>query len=153
MSEANVNPTEEEFFYICYQCRLGFQTTWLSFISISSQKTEYTCVKCGTEFASGFKVQKLYFDYCYPHPCEFCEMRFRTSTQLLPHSYLHSGALPFKCPFCEKAFPIISLFNRHQVPKTVHCSKCYKSFIGKFCRARVFDEKDAFICVKCFILY
>ncbi|GFY61404.1 hypothetical protein TNIN_105781 [Trichonephila inaurata madagascariensis] len=151
MEAANVNPTEEEFYYFCYQCRLEFQITWLSFISISSDEREFTCVNCKREVVAVFKVEKSDFDDCYPYPCEVCDVRFRTLTQLLHHSYLHSDALPFKCDFCQGVFPKSSLFNRHRVPKTLQCNKCSKSVLGEFCPARVFDEKNEFICKKCSI--
>ncbi|GFX83621.1 hypothetical protein TNCV_325701 [Trichonephila clavipes] len=149
MAEANVNPTEEAFYYFCYLCRLRFKITRLSFVYISCHETEYTCVKCGKEFGFGFKVKELDFDDCYPYRCEVCEGRYQDSTQLLNHSYHHSGAWPLKCPFCQKGFPINFLFNMHLYPKSVQCSKCSESFLGKFCPARVFDENDEVICEKC----
>ncbi|GFY41184.1 hypothetical protein TNIN_483761 [Trichonephila inaurata madagascariensis] len=94
MAEANVNPTEEEFSYFCCQCKKGFGRARLPFILIASQETEFTCVICRITFASGFQVLNADFN-TLPYRCEVCGMRVRTSTQLLHHSYHHSGDWPF----------------------------------------------------------
>ncbi|GFY61408.1 hypothetical protein TNIN_105821 [Trichonephila inaurata madagascariensis] len=149
MAEANVNSSEEEFYCFCYQCRLKFINSRLFFISISSDETKFTCVKCGITFALGLIVKKSDFDDYYPHCCEVCGMRFRTSNQLFHHSYHHSNNWPFKCYFCQKGFPFNCRYKRHLSPKTVQCCKCSESFLGNFCPARVFDENDEFKCEKC----
>ncbi|GFR25876.1 hypothetical protein TNCT_422351 [Trichonephila clavata] len=149
MAEAKVNPTEEDFYYSCCRCRMGFRSIWLSFIPISSQKSEFTCVKCGIAFSNGFKVKKSDFDHIYPHPCEICGMRFQNSTQLLYHSYHHTGAWPFKCPFCRMGFTAKSYFERHIATKSFQCSKCSEDFLGTYCPARPFSGNDMLSCEKC----
>ncbi|GFQ75851.1 hypothetical protein TNCT_222461 [Trichonephila clavata] len=149
MAESKVNPTEEEFSYFCDHCKKGFKRKRLSFISISSLQEEFTCIKCEIAFANGFKLKKSDFPVSYPHSCEVCGMRFQTSTLLLYHSYYHTGAWPFKCPFCRMGFPIKSCFERHFTTKTIKCCKYSEAYLRKFCSAPSFFENDELNCEKC----
>ncbi|GFX83615.1 hypothetical protein TNCV_325641 [Trichonephila clavipes] len=146
MAEANINRTGEKLSYFCYHCKERFISIQHSFINISSDETEFKCVKCKRTFASGFKIKNSDFDDNYPHRCEVCGLAFRTSTKLLYHSYRHSGDWPFKCHFCQKGFSMNYRLERHLATKTVQCSKCSARFQVTICHARVFDE---FICEKC----
>ncbi|GFY61405.1 hypothetical protein TNIN_105791 [Trichonephila inaurata madagascariensis] len=73
------------------------------------------------------------FDESSPHRCEICGMRFRTSTQLLHHSYHHSDSWPFKCHLCQTSFPTQFWLKKHFRTKTVQCNNCSVSFQEKFC--------------------
>ncbi|GFR25883.1 hypothetical protein TNCT_422381 [Trichonephila clavata] len=149
MAEAEVNTTEEKFYSFCYGCKMGYRKTWLPFISISSEGKLFQCVQCKIRFSFGFKMKKWYFDDTYPHRCEVCEKRYEHSSQLLYHSYHHTGAWPFKCHFCGIGFAVNSLYESHLITRTVQCRKCCASFQKKLCSARLFHENDGLNCKKC----
>ncbi|GFX83614.1 hypothetical protein TNCV_325631 [Trichonephila clavipes] len=148
MAEAHVDPTEKEFSYICHQCRKRFKNTRHCFIAISSDETEFMCVKCEITFARGFKVNKSDFDDGYPHRCEDCGIGFPTSIQLSYHSYRHSNNWPFRCHFCQKGFSMNCQLKRHLSSRTVQCSQCSAIFQEEFCPKQLFHENNL-KCEKC----
>ncbi|KAF9280975.1 hypothetical protein BGZ74_002483, partial [Mortierella antarctica] len=47
------------------------------------------------------------------HWCEQCGKRFSRPSQLLTHSFTHSGEKPHQCPMCYKHFNVASNLKRH----------------------------------------
>ncbi|KAG0301586.1 hypothetical protein BGZ97_002729 [Linnemannia gamsii] len=47
------------------------------------------------------------------HQCNQCEKRFSRPSQLLTHSFTHSGEKPHQCPHCKRLFNVASNLKRH----------------------------------------
>lgn len=48
-----------------------------------------------------------------PHPCRFCELRFRERQHLQNHERLHTGELPYICEHCGRGFAKSSTLTDH----------------------------------------
>ncbi|GFQ64680.1 hypothetical protein TNCT_4511 [Trichonephila clavata] len=152
MAEATVHRTAVEFSYFCAACKDGFRNSKRSFDTISSEDSEFTCLKCGKTFSSGFKTKKIHSRDALPYSCDDCGKKFRTSTLLQYHSYKHSLAWPLRCFICQKGFAADSQLKRHLVTETFDCSQCPKSFRANACphwRPKFLLDKDEIKCKKC----
>ncbi|KAL4111572.1 hypothetical protein PRIC1_003250 [Phytophthora ramorum] len=49
-----------------------------------------------------------------PFECTECLMAFKKKSELLAHSYAHTGVLPFECADCGERFPKRFLLSRHR---------------------------------------
>ncbi|KAF9108622.1 hypothetical protein BGX29_009277 [Mortierella sp. GBA35] len=47
------------------------------------------------------------------HQCDKCSKRFSRPSQLLTHSFTHSGEKPHQCPHCKRLFNVASNLKRH----------------------------------------
>ncbi|GFQ64678.1 hypothetical protein TNCT_4491 [Trichonephila clavata] len=57
MAEGYVNPVKKKLCYFCAPCEREFNYTQTSsFISVSSEGSEFSCIRCGKKFTSGFKA-------------------------------------------------------------------------------------------------
>ncbi|RZC41358.1 zf-H2C2 2 domain containing protein, partial [Asbolus verrucosus] len=89
-------------------------------------------------------------------PCTECEKAFRYKHELLEHSSIHTGNVPFICDICNKGFINRSLFNKH---KLVHsesrpfacndCGKTYKHQSGLFLHNKGHHSQSVFQCETC----
>ncbi|GFQ71029.1 hypothetical protein TNCT_464011 [Trichonephila clavata] len=150
MAEGNINPVKEEFSYVCPPCKRGFNSTEISFFPVSSGKSKLICIKCGNTFTSGFKT--VFAEAFFPYCCDYCDRRFRTSTEVLAHSFEHSGEWPFRCFSCQRGFATDSSLEIHLITENVQCIKCREIFWGSFCSdcpPELLREIDELMCKKC----
>ncbi|GFY49904.1 hypothetical protein TNIN_436031 [Trichonephila inaurata madagascariensis] len=152
MAEGNVSLDKEELFYYCARCKKVLNSQKISFISVSCEESEFKCVMCGTTFTGGFKAKKMEsIDIC-PYFCFYCDRMFPSSTELLIHSFEHSGEGRFRCFLCQLNFATNSSLESHFTTEIVQCIKCSDVFWGNFCPnyppGRL-QEMEDLVCVKC----
>ncbi|GFS61858.1 hypothetical protein TNIN_420631 [Trichonephila inaurata madagascariensis] len=141
MAESNVYPSEEDFFYFCFDCRNTLKETEKEFLYVGALGPCYTCNLCRQEFEAGFKREKIKLDKTKMPSCScaVCGKTFGRSDTLLHHSYQHSKQWPYQCSFCQKGFAIHSLLKKHErkrnTVREIQCNKCFKYFLGKICFA------------------
>uniref|UniRef100_A0A8C9TU19 C2H2-type domain-containing protein n=1 Tax=Scleropages formosus TaxID=113540 RepID=A0A8C9TU19_SCLFO len=66
------------------------------------------------------------------HHCNLCGKRFKYSSLLQQHQFLHTGQKPFRCPDCGKTFAFAQNMRAHwrQHRKCTHrCLRCSLSFL------------------------
>ncbi|GFY63159.1 hypothetical protein TNIN_411891 [Trichonephila inaurata madagascariensis] len=153
MAEGNASLVKEEYRYFCAPCKKEFSFTQTSFfISISSEESGFTCIKCGKAFTSGFKTKKTDFFDFLPYCCGDCGIIFLTPNEHLAHSFEHTGEWPFRCFSCQRGFATNSYLESHLIIKNVQCIKCLEIFWGHFCSKcppEVLREIDELLCKKC----
>ncbi|GFY35688.1 hypothetical protein TNCV_2619801 [Trichonephila clavipes] len=149
MAEGNVYLSEEDFSYFCFDCRNKAKETDKDFFYVGALGPCYTCSDCGHVFEAGFKREKGNSITTASLRCKVCGKTFERRDQLIPHSYEHSDAWPYRCSFCQKGFAFHSKFERHErahrTVRKICCRKCSIYFQGKIC----FDMRFDAYCEKC----
>jgi len=67
---------------------------------------------------AGINSQIIFDEFQIKYSCEVCRKPFVTEKALKMHENIHTGAKPYTCQVCGKAFNHISNRQRHE--KTVH---------------------------------
>ncbi|CAL8075584.1 unnamed protein product [Orchesella dallaii] len=57
---------------------------------------------------------------CHQFLCNICKKSFGTSQTLKKHFMFHTGVRPFKCCFCEAAFPVKENLVQHLINMNIH---------------------------------
>jgi len=72
---------------------------------------------CSKEYISKFNLKKhLHVSHLKKNlfECELCKKTFVSKQNLREHTFIHSGAKPFKCSFCGKKFRQTSQLCMHK---------------------------------------
>ncbi|XP_034553908.1 zinc finger protein 90-like [Notolabrus celidotus] len=90
----------------CDQCNKSFTTekSWESHIKLHKRKP-FWCVSCSKGFFNEQSLEKHQLRHDQrKHTCNICSKSFILHTQLMHHHNTHTGAKPFQCTVCGKAF-------------------------------------------------
>ncbi|KAG7303809.1 hypothetical protein JYU34_010704 [Plutella xylostella] len=103
--------------YSCSQCGMRFKTksTLQGHSLLHEQKKPHLCSVCGWRFAQvgNLRAHLLTHSACSSPrrrrrraapPCPHCARQLADHTSLMRHIRTHTGELPYKCPYCARAF-------------------------------------------------
>ncbi|KAK3915507.1 Zinc finger protein 354C [Frankliniella fusca] len=93
----------------------------------------------------------------HDYPCRFCGKVLSRKWSWLQHEATHTGALPHRCPVCERSFGNTYRLNRHMQSSHTderphRCDECGASFavLASFQRhLRTHTGERAHVCAVC----
>ena len=56
----------------------------------------------------------IVYSFVYFFQCQDCGTSFRQRQQLVSHSRVHTGELPYSCPKCHQRFKYVASRNSHK---------------------------------------
>ncbi|GFY38644.1 zinc finger protein [Trichonephila inaurata madagascariensis] len=131
MFENEVHPPQEDFEYICYQCKENRRKPLVRNNLVSSLESCFRCKFCKKPFSMGFEMKKKKPLYS----CEKCKEVFNNGILLMHHSYAHNNEWPCWCSSCKKGFPTLQLLKihlqSHNQDKTFQCTVCLSEFTSQ----------------------
>ncbi|GFR00016.1 hypothetical protein TNCT_537081 [Trichonephila clavata] len=81
--------------------------------------------------------------------CDASDITFRSSTQLLHHSYGHLDDRSQRCSHCQKGSAKAFFLERHLKERQCFCFNCMRAFRGKMCPLLFSDYQTLLMCEKC----
>ncbi|KAJ8289793.1 hypothetical protein GJAV_G00005400 [Gymnothorax javanicus] len=120
----------------CQECNKGFQCAVALRVHQRSHAAlkPFECPECGLVFRHRSIMEDHRRKHSVegrPHQCSICSKRFKFSSLLHQHQFLHTGLKPFQCPDCGKKFAFAQNMRAHwrQHRKLVHaCPRCPLTF-------------------------
>ncbi|XP_060906836.1 zinc finger protein 780B isoform X2 [Labrus mixtus] len=90
----------------CDQCNKNFKSekSWMAHLELHELKP-FWCLSCTKGFFNEEALEKHLQNHSLKkYACNICNKSFRLHTELKHHYNTHSGAKPFQCTICGKAF-------------------------------------------------
>ncbi|GFW56696.1 zinc finger protein 226 [Trichonephila clavipes] len=134
MSQSETHPSQEDFEYLCDECRERRKKHTRNH-RVSSLESCFECKFCNKSFSMGFMTKKIELrnnKSKRPLTCEECKKTFKTRLFLKYHSFEHNNEWPCWCLTCKKGFVAPYFLEAHM---RVHnddlkfeCSLCPMKF-------------------------
>ena len=87
----------------------------------SERTYRYMCSYCGKRFALKSNLQDHVNKHtgARPYKCDICQRAFGFRSMLMKHKiFVHSSEKPYKCGICQKGFKLMSLLQNHLTTHT-----------------------------------
>ncbi|CAG2177221.1 unnamed protein product [Oppiella nova] len=135
MSAQKCNSAQKS--YSCSECCRQFPTQSLLSEHFRTHVTKYKCSECQmtTNSPSALKHHITYrHSNERPFCCQFCDIKFKSRSDLRRHIDTHNEEPPFKCSLCNFQSRCVHTFSKHH--KETHlaikceyvCNVCQKAF-------------------------